>query len=218
MKQVTFSFLFILLSITAFSQQHFRLSFVADPSVNWLRTSNSSVENGKSSLGYDFGLNADYYFSDDERYALATGLQITNVGGELKYPSEFKFSGTTLSGSPKIKYQLRYIEIPVSIKLRTDEFNRAYYWGLLGFSGMLNIGSKGTSNDGVMNKASISDEVNLFNVAMNVGIGFDYDLGKTNALSLGLIFQNGLLDVTTDNAFSDKTVINSLKLKVGLIF
>jgi hypothetical protein len=69
-----------------------------------------------------------------------------------------------------------------------------------------------------MNKASISDEVNLFNVAMNVGIGFDYDLGKTNALSLGLIFQNGLLDVTTDNAFSDKTVINSLKLKVGLIF
>mgnify|MGYP000851688772 FL=1 len=220
MKRITLFLFIALLSAISYGQQHFRLSFVADPSVNWLRTSNSTVENGKPILGYDFGLNADCYFSDDERYALATGIQITNVGGELNYhsTSDFDFAGVTLSGSPKIKYQLRYIEMPVSIKLRTDEFNRAYYWGLLGFSGMVNIGSKGTSNDGIMHKVSLADEINLFNLAMNVGIGFDYDLGKTNSISMGLIFQNGLLDVTTDNAFKDKTIINSLKFKVGLIF
>jgi len=221
MKQVTLLFIVILLSFVGFSQPHTRLSFVADPSVNWMRTSNStSVENGKSHLGYDFGLNADYYFTDDERYAIATGIQITNIGGELNYKnaSGKKFSGISLSNSPKIKYQLRYIEIPVSVKLKTDEFNRAYYWGLLGFSGMLNIGAKGTSNDGVMNKAAIGDEVNMFNIAMNVGVGFDYDLGRSNSLTMGLIFQNGLIDVTTDNAFSDKTIINSLRLKLGLIF
>lgn len=220
MKQIALSFFIALLSVSTFGQQHFKLSFVATPSVNWLRTSNSTVENGKPNLGYDFGLNADYYFSEDERYALATGIQVTNVGGELNYhsTSDFDFAGVSLSGSPKIKYQLRYIEIPVSIKLKTDEFNRTYYWGLLGFSGMVNIGSKGTSNDGVIHKVSLADEMNLFNLAMNVGIGFDYDLGKTNAISMGLVFQNGLLDVTTDNSFKDKTVINSLKLKVGLIF
>jgi len=221
MKQVILLFIVISLSLAGFSQPHTRLSFVADPSVNWMRTNNSSqVGNGKSSLGYDFGLNADYYFSDDERYAIATGIQITNVGGELNYhpTAGFKFSGINLTGSPKIKYQLRYIEIPFSVKLRTDEFNRAYYWGLLGFSGMLNIGSKGTSNDGVMNKAAIGDEVNMFNIAMNVGVGFDYDLGRSNSLTMGLIFQNGLIDVTTDNAFTDKTIINSLRLKLGLIF
>jgi len=221
MKQISLLALFGLLALAGFSQPHTRLSFVLDPSVNWLRTSNStSVENGKSHLGYDFGLNADYYFTDDERYAIATGIQITNIGGELNYKnfSGKKFSGISLSESPKIKYQLRYIEIPFSVKLKTDEYNRAYYWGLLGFSGMLNIGAKGTSNDGIMEKSSIGDEVNLFNVAMNVGVGFDYDLGKSNSLTMGLIFQNGLTDVTTDNAFSDKTIINSLKLKIGLIF
>lgn len=221
MKQITLSLLIVMLAFAGYSQPHTRLSFVADPSVNWMRTNNSSqVGNGKSTLGYDFGLNADYYFSDDERYAIATGLQITNVGGELNYrpTAGFKFSGINLTGSPKIKYQLRYFEVPFSVKLKTDEFNRAYYWGLLGFSGMLNIGAKGTSNDGVMDKAAIGDEVNMFNLAMNVGIGFDYDLGRSNSLTMGLIFQNGLLDVTTDNAFSDKTIINSLRLKLGLIF
>jgi len=221
MRQITLAIFFVILAAVGYSQPHTRLSFVVDPSANWMRTSNSSnVGNGKSMLGYDFGLNADYYFSGDERYALATGLQITNIGGELDYRSTsgFKFSGVSMTGSPKIKYQLRYVEIPFSIKLRTDEFNRAYYWGLLGFSGMVNISAKGTSNDGVMKKASIGDEVNLFNIAMNVGIGFDYDLGSSNAISAGLIFQNGLIDVTTDNAYSDKTIINSLKFKIGLIF
>jgi hypothetical protein len=83
---------------------------------------------------------------------------------------------------------------------------------------MVNIAAKGTSNDGTLKKANINNEVSPVNLAMNVGIGFDYDIGGNNSVSTGLIFQNGLMDVTTDNAFSDKTIINSLKLKIGLIF
>jgi len=221
MKRLILLFFFITSIITGFSQKHIRLSFTADPSVNWMRTSNSVTENGKSILGYDFGLNGDFYFSEDERYSFNTGIQISNTGGEISYhPSSApNFAGTTFSSLiTKIKYQIRYVEIPLAIKLKTDQFNRARYWGLFGFSAMLNIGSKGTSNNGTLNKANISDEVNPINLAMNVGIGFDYDLGGNNAISTGLVFQNGLMDVTTDNAFSDKTIINSLKLKIGLIF
>lgn len=221
MKPIISTCLFVFLAVAGFGQKHIRLSFIADPSVNWMRTSNSTVTNGKPALGYDFGLNADCYLTADERYSFSTGIQITNTGGELAYhsgSSGFGFSGANLTASPKIKYQLRYVEIPLNIKLRTDEFNRVYYWGVIGVSGMLNIGSKGTSNDGLLKKANIDDEVNLFNVSMNVGIGFDYDLGGSNSISTGLVFQNGLIDVTTDNAFSDKTIINSLKLKIGLIF
>jgi len=220
MKHFILSCFLIATVLTGYSQYHLRLSFVGDPSVNWMRTSNSSTENGKSILGYDFGLNGDFYFSEDERYSFSTGMQISNTGGEISYhsTSPFPFSGSTLPALSKIKYQIRYIEIPLAIKLRTDQFNRAKYWGLFGLSAMLNISAKGTSNDGTLKKSNISDEVSPINLAMNVGIGFDYDLGGNNAVSTGLIFQNGLMDVTTDNAFSDKTIINSLKLKIGLIF
>jgi len=220
MKHLILSCLLIATVVTGYGQYHIRLSFVGDPSVNWMRTSNSSTENGKSILGYDYGLNGDFYFSEDERYSFSTGLQISNTGGEISYhsTSSFEFSGATLPAISKIKYQIRYVEIPLAIKLRTDQFDRVKYWGLFGLSAMLNIAAKGTSNDGTLKKANINDEVSPVNLAMNIGIGFDYELNGSNSVTTGLIFQNGLMDITSDNAFSDKTIINSLKLKIGLIF
>ena len=214
-----FAFL-IALGLTGFSQNHFRLSFFGSPSINWMSTNNPDAERGKSILGYDFGLSGDLCFSESERYSLLTGLQITNNGGEISYhsSSDFQFAGKTFRPSSKIKYRVRYIEIPVSIKLKTDQFERIRYWGQFGLSAMLNIESKGDSNDGQLKKADISNEINMFNLAMNVGTGFDYDLGGNNSVTAGLIFQNGLIDITTDNFFSDKTITNSLKLKIGVIF
>jgi hypothetical protein len=113
---------------------------------------------------------------------------------------------------------LRYVEIPIAIKLKTDQFRRVRYWGQFGLSGMLNIGSKGDSNDGTFAKTNINDEINLFNVSMDIGAGFDFDLGGNNSVTAGLVFQNGLIDVTTDNAFADKTIVNSLKVRIGVIF
>lgn len=220
MKQLIFSVIILITVSSAFGQKHIRLSFSGSPSVNWMSTNNSSADREKSIIGYDFGLNGDFYFSEDERYSLLTGLLITNIGGEIAYrgQSDFRFSGVTLPAVSKIKYRLRYLEVPLAIKLKTDQFQRSSYWGLFGVSAMLNIESKGDSDDGSLRKASIGDEVGPFNLAMNVGIGLDYDLGRSNAISTGLIFQNGLIDVTTDNAFNDKTIINSLRLKIGLIF
>lgn len=220
MKRFILAILLLTTAIAGFSQKHIRLSFSGSPSVNWMNSDNSMAEREKPVMGYDFGLNGDFYFSEDERYSLLAGLQITNTGGEISYrpSSPFPFSGATLPSPTKIKYRLRYVEFPLAVKLKTGQFRRTKYWGQFGLSAMLNIGSKGDSNDGTLQKTNINDEINLFNLAMNVGAGFDFDLGGSNAVSAGLIFQNGLTDATTDNTFADKTIINSLKLKIGLIF
>jgi hypothetical protein len=219
MKRYILSAFFVVLAFIGSGQKHIKLSFSGSPSVNWMGTDNSIAEKGKLLLGYDFGLNSDFYFSGDERYSLFTGVQIINTGGEISYRNgtDFYFGGTAFPAASKIKYRLRYVEIPLAIKLKTDQFRRYSYWGLFGLSAMVNIDSKGYS-EGVFKKASISEEINLFNLAMNVGAGFDFDLGSSNTVSAGLVFQNGLTDVTTNNAFNDKTIINSLKLKIGLIF
>ena len=220
MKRFILSFLFFAVVLAGFSQKHVRLSFSGSPSVNWMGTNNSDADMGKMILGYDFGVNGDFYFSADERYSLFTGLLISNIGGQIGYhaKSDFQFAGVTLPAESQIKYRLRYVEIPMSIKLKTDQFRRTSYWGMFGLSGMINIGSKGSSIDETLKKTSIHDEINPFNLAMNVGAGFDFDLGSSNSVSAALIFQNGLIDVTTNNTFNDKTIINSLKLKIGLIF
>lgn len=220
MKRLILSILLIALVAAGFGQKHIRLSFTGSPSVNWLSTNSKVAEHGKSILGYDFGLNADLYFSEDERYSLLTGLLISNTGGELDFQNskDFNFSGTTLPAASSIKYRLRYVEIPLSLKLKSAQSRRICYWGQFGLTTMVNINARGDSNDGKLKKANISDEINLFNLAMNVGAGFDFDLGGSNSITTGIVFENGLIDVTTDNTFSDKTIINSLKLKISLNF
>jgi len=220
MKRLILSLLIVAFTLSGFSQRHARLSFIASPSVDWMSSNNTDSKSENITLGYDFGLSGDFYQTEDERYAFVTGLQISNLGGELTYRtgSAIQFAGTTLPNLSSIKYRLRYIEVPVGIKLKTDEFRRFRYWGMIGMSPMVNISAMGDSNNGALYKSKINDEVNMFNLAMNLGLGFDFDLGGNNSFTAGLIFQNGLTDVTTDNVVNDRTVINSLKLKFGLIF
>ena len=220
MKRISLLTAFIVFFISSWGQTRLQLSFTAAPSVNWLKTDYRQVGTQKALMGYDFGIMGDVFFSDNENYSLLTGLQVVNTGGTIAYrtPEPYTFSGETLPISTAIKYNLRYLEVPFSLKLKTNEFHRAYYWGIFGLSALVNIGARATTSDGTFKRTSIQDEVNLFNVAMNVGVGFDFDLGGNNAVSTGLIFQNGLTDVTTNNYLKDKTIVNSLKLRVALLF
>jgi hypothetical protein len=220
MKRITLFAVLFTIVLTSWGKTRVQLSFNGSPSVNWMKTNNQVSYNSKLMLGYDFGISGDVFFSENERYSLLTGLQIINTGGAISYRTStpFQFAGETLPPSTQIKYRLRYVEIPLALKLKTDQFRRVRYWGQLGLSAMVNIGANGDTNDGTFRKSNINSEINLFNMAMNVGGGFDFDLGGNNSVTAGLIFQNGLLDVTTDNFFTDKTIINSLKLRVGLIF
>jgi hypothetical protein len=211
---------FILIGTSLFGQNHIRLSFSLQPSWNWMNCNHETVT-GKTGIGgFDFGLNGDFSFSEDERYSIASGIMISNVGGEVAYQSdsEIDFSGETLPGKTSIKYNLRYVEVPLGIKLKTEQFHRISYWVLFGMSGMINIDSKGSSSDGNLKKAVIGDEINQFNLAMNIGGGLDFEIGSKNSLLVGLVFQNGLVDVTTNNYFDDKTIVNSMKLKLGILF
>jgi len=219
-KRITLLTVILIIAVSVNGKTRTQLSFTASPSINWMSSNNQFVANSRLVAGYDFGLSADVFFGDNERYSLLSGLQILNSGAKLSVINDnpFTFAGVDLPKSTEITYRLRYVEIPLSIKLKTDQFRRKRYWTQLGLSPMINIGSKGDTNDGKLKKVNINEEINLFNLAMNVGVGFDFDLGGNNAFTCGLLFQNGLIDVTTENALHDKTILNSLKFRIGVVF
>lgn len=211
----------ILLSQPAFSQRKTRLSFTGSPSVNWLSSDSQGVESGKAAIGFDYGINADFFFDEEQRYAFATGLLINNVRGNLRYYDDagaIRFAGETFDSGTQFRYRLKYVEVPLAIKLQTSQFRRWTYWGQFGFSSFVNIQAKGDSGNGFLDKHNIHDEVGLFNLALNIGGGSSFDLGANNAVTVGLIYKNGFLDVTSNEQFDDKTTLNSVVLKIGLIF
>lgn len=212
------AFLFVFSFLQA--QTDIELSFTGSPSLSWMNSDEKQIEKGQAVLGYDFGINADFFMPGSEQYAFGSGILISNAGGELQFQTDddFTFAGELLEPYTKVKYYIRYLEIPTVIKMKTSQFHRTTFWGQFGLSSMINIGAKGTSNDEILDRTNISDEVNMFNLALNVGLGFEFDLGGNNAITAGLVFKNGFFDVTSNSEINDKTIMNSLKFKLGIVF
>lgn len=205
--------LFIILFITSQlimgqSAGDTRFSFVLTPQISWVKSDHQNIDNKGSHFGYNFGLIMDRFFSDN--YAFTTGLTINTTGGKLAYPS--KMTGETEFAAMTQSYRLKYIEIPLGLKLRSEDMHRTNIYGRFGLSPQINIQAK--NKDG----HSINDEVRLFDLGYHLGAGIEYSLGGRNALILGLLFNNGFVDISNHNQFDDKAILNRLVFEFGFIF
>ena len=51
-----------------------------------------------------------------------------------------------------------------------------------------------------------------------MGGGVEYDVGGNTALNFGIQYSNGLTDVTNISNLEEKTVFNSVRLVIGVMF
>ncbi|MBK3519028.1 porin family protein [Carboxylicivirga marina] len=214
MRQATLLIIFGLLlsaSLKAQENKKTRLAFVLSPQLSWLSSDNSSVDGNGNLFGYNFGVVMDRFF--DTNYAFSTGFTINTTGGKLSYdpPTDMEIGGNTLENVSEATYHLKYIEVPLALKLVTNEFHRSRYYGQFGLYSQFNI----KTNDG--NGNSISEEVNFFDFGYQLGGGMEYSLGGDTYMMLGLIYSGGFLDVT-DNEVYDNANLNRLTFQFGIIF
>jgi len=211
--------LLTLLSVTCvtYSQSGFNLTFLASPQVSWLRSDSKDVKGSGSFLGFGYGVEGDIFLGSDN-YAITTGMTVSTVGGSLRYPVSTPFSGKTLPAGTTVDYFLTNLEIPFALKMRTKDFNRVRYYAQFGLTNWLNIKEKATTSDRAFQKEVISDEVRFYGVGLNVGAGLEYGLGHGNALTGGLVYSNGLTDVTTNSGVKDVATLKVLRFRVGFVF
>lgn len=218
------------------------------PSICWMKpVTNSSgdglysVSSDGSKTGYAWGLMVDYFFTPN--YGLATGLQINNTGGNIKSSFKQSIVPNNTVKTADFKYYLEYVELPIQLKLRSDELGTSgmKLFGQLGFTPSVNIGKKATYtvvyNDNNGNEQSINGNKEKisgsFSIApvllqLNIGGGIEKPIAKRMSVLLGLYFNNGFSpDVTNpdkysfayEGKFSDgKIRLNSLSFRAGLFF
>src|SRR5690606_27783557 len=199
MQKSTIILVFLLLTGYAAAQStgDTRFTFVLSPQISWIKSDMDRVNHGRSKMGYNFGLLVDYFFGDN--YAITSGSTINTTGGKLEYLS----SGNNTVAA-RARYNLRYIEIPMSPKLRSAELKHMNIYERFGLSPQLNIMAKDNDDNG------ISDEVKLLDVGYHIGGGIEYSVGGKNALVFGLLFNNGFMDTTKRNGYNDKAILNRL--------
>lgn len=195
-----------------------RFSVHVDPQAAWFNSDETGVDPDGSIMHINAGLNMDYFFA--ENYAFVLGFGINNMGGKLLYADSTLFlsKGDSLYLEPgqSAKLNLQYIDIPIGLKLKTEEMGYATYFLQLGFNPMFRLNAKATSDEASLDKADISESMILFNLGYHVGIGVEYKLGGSTALIGGLRWSSGLTDVTDNDRANVKT--NVLSLNLGILF
>lgn len=217
MKKVVLVLTLLSIAVVTYSQNSFNLTFLASPQVSWLKSDSKDMKGDGGFLGFGYGIEGDLFLGS-ERYALTTGMTVSTAGGSLIYTQSVPFSGVVLPAGTKADYILTNLEFPFALKMRTGDFNRVRYSLQFGLTNWLNIKARATTSDRSFQKETVKDEIRFYSMGLNVGAGLEYDLGHGTAITGGLVYSNGLTDVTANKSKNDATTLKVLRFRVGFLF
>lgn len=224
MKKV-YALLFLATVVTSVAHadddsKSFRFGLKAAPNFGFIHTDTKELKNDGSQVGFTFGLLGDFIIGGDRNYAFSTGLLLNNVGGKTTFP----FNNVNLNRSTK--YQ--YIELPLTLKLMTNEIGYITYYGQIGADAAFNIAAKSdydtfdqTGKLVRMTDEDVMDNTELFRASLIVGAGLQYNFSGNTSLLLGLTYNSGFTNILKDVKVGDtelKARQNYIELTVGMYF
>ncbi len=224
--------------LTSYAQD-IKLGFQFSPTISWMTTNDNQIVNSGSNVGLKFGLIAENYFQ--ENYAITSGLNLLiNQGGTLNHGIGGNFFPTSelsdtlynnIAANENITRKFQMVEIPLGIKLRTNQFGYLRYYGEIPF--LLHIKTQARGNFLDTTKENITPDTGILNFSWGIGGGAEYSIADQTAIVAGIYFHNGLIDMTqnrrtqlrdeatgllTDEQEDSKAVISGLTFRLGVMF
>lgn len=230
--------IFISISLSSKAQQKpFKFGFKVSPALSWLSPDAKYYEQGGAAFTLNWGFIADITLM--EHYYLSTGFNVSYFQGNLSYPHimsfEQKGSDIAYEGNLDRTYNLRYIEVPLAFKMKTNELAKNIkFFGLMGINTGFNIRAKandsfkgintlGRSQSYSEDKVDIKNETTTVKASLLVGAGIDYVIDESISMILGINFNNGLSNIlkgnnTVHTDIETKAVPYYFELNLGVIF
>jgi opacity protein-like surface antigen len=213
-----------------------RLGFKASPNFSWMHALNDQVKSDGLGLGFSYGLMADRSFS--ENYALSVEMLVSSMSLSLSHQDTliyYRGGFTQPYADVSFDYKLQYVQLPIALKLKTNEIGKFIWYGQFGIAPSFLINNavrtwsnpvyvskkyapNSTENDfnGRAGNGVFRDDVSILRFSMVLGAGVEYRISGSTMLNLGLRFDNGLNDVLRDAAAVGRG--NFLALNVGVFF
>ena len=126
----------LLLSSSALTAQdvtdRINFGFKISPNFSWLKiTEGDIIENDDVGLGFSYGLTGDYRFTNSENYFIGADLLISTAPAILKHGGKLQRSvsdTTQVYQNVNFRYAVQYLQIPVYIKLKSNETGGMKYY------------------------------------------------------------------------------------------
>jgi opacity protein-like surface antigen len=217
--------LFLLLTNSGFTQgSSVRLGLKIAPNIAWMNPNEKNYLYNGTAVGVSFGFISEFHFT--EHYAITTGFNFSFLGGNLRLP----YAAPPDTGTLDRKYNFRYLEIPLMMKMKTREYGNFSFFGQIGFGTGFNLRTKVNDDFMTQNHGIISDKKNLntsevcfIREAVLVGLGTEYKIDESVTLIVGLSYSNSLNNVllgknTKDNSLQNRSSLNYAELNIGVLF
>ena len=209
------------------NKSSFRLGLRVAPSVGWISTSTTGYESDGIRFSANAGLVTDIYFT--KNYALSTGFSFLFPTGTLSYRDSLLRDNAYVAGQLNNIYKFIYFEIPVMLKMKTNQFGQFSFYGQVGFGTAFRMSAKAKAEftpDGTTTSQSsdldINNKTSLMRESVLAGIGLEYHIDKSTSLTAGFNYSNSLNNVfNTVNMITYeelKGLPNYLELNIGIFF
>ena len=204
--------------------QNFHFGLKASPSICWIKPDYTGWKSNGIRMGFNYGIMTEFSFSDN--YSFATGIEVSHRGGKIE--EKIDTSGFNLSTDLTLK--LQNVDVPLLIKMKTNEIGYISYFGQFGFTPSINLKAKGDDqvkvNGALLANNSgrdIKSSMQTLSIALVIGIGLEYSLAGKTALLLGINFNNGFSNILTHERingvdYNYKAVGNYISLNTGILF
>lgn len=198
--------------------KNFRFGLKAIPMITWYKPDDAAkFENGGARLKFGYGLSTEFRLS--KVAVVATGLQIDYDGGKINFKDTAYYFlnrdseliekadtggviGESLYRLKKRSYNTTYVTIPITLKLKTNEIGYMTYYGQFGVNASVRARSRVDddvlgSNNAPANQSKLlnSTDMQLLKLALNVGLGAEYNMSGSTSLVFGINYINGFTNV-----------------------
>ncbi len=224
MKKIVFAIITLLLiSGTVHSQDEkmFRFGLNTNMGFAWMKSNQDSLEFQGVRLGLGYGFITEISLANN--FAISTGFDVLYTGGKLQQAGvNYAFDSIPLSVTKNSMYRFQHIDVPITLKMRTNEINYMKFFAKIGASLGVALGGKaeynykatGGNRNETIKVDKLGKDMKLLRANFIIGGGMEYSLGGSTSLLGEISFSNGLtylLDNTKANG-------NYISLKFGVLF
>jgi hypothetical protein len=221
-----------------------RMGLKFNPVFNWTKIIEGKMESKGLPMSIGYGVMADFNIAKNPNYWLSTEFNLTQIVSRVKSTQSLYITKDNLSReftNVELKYKTQLIQVPISLKLRSNEIGNIHYYGSFGFAPGVAYSTRlyttaaeqyyadgnshtpnSSSNDGIdfngdsSGNGTFEDNYLPVRLGLMLGAGIETKISGKTMLNVGLLFNNGIMDQFRDPKVNGRS--NYLALHLGVFF
>ena len=205
------------------TRKKFKIGFNLSPAVDFFQPNTDGVDLDQAKMKFGYGMMGEYAFTNN--YAIGFGLEHKMGGASLDFGADADVRYVDQGDKKEYRlltrtYRYDYVNLPITLKLMTNEIGYFTYFGQFGVDISVLASSKAkdnrqsletnvtdTATGGIVETFAAAGETDFvgrynqsmfINVKLRIGAGFEWNFSGNTSLVVSVSYHNGFIDLMRD--------------------